>query len=285
MTFGATPLIGQAFGAGNHARCGIVLMRVLAVHVVVMLLLSGPLTGVAGPLLRAVGQPAVIADNAQLFILVRYAGLPSVIVATDLTAYLNAQRCPRLPMMVNLVNSVGQVGLMLGLTRTLGFVGAPLGMTLAETAQATMLFVLTPWYLRRKRVRSWPRWRRDARQAVRGWREILILGAPAACMIMSEWGGALHTLMLSRCPPHAAPAQRELPAARAHAHRGRRLTQRSAYRLSAPQGGRRRSLCRAGCAANRSPSSRREPRRGRRVATGRRRRATGRLRTALATQQ
>ena len=64
-TFGASPLLSQAFGAGNHARVGVVLMRILAIHAVMIVLLSLPLTAIAGRLLVAVGQPAFVAAHAQ----------------------------------------------------------------------------------------------------------------------------------------------------------------------------------------------------------------------------
>lgn len=42
-------------------------MRILAIHAVMIVLLSLPLTAIAGPLLIAVGQPAFIASHAQQF--------------------------------------------------------------------------------------------------------------------------------------------------------------------------------------------------------------------------
>lgn len=52
-----------------------------------------------------------------------------------------------------------------------------------------MLLVATPWLLRRKKLRSWPRWRIEAREARRGWGEVVAKGAPAAVMVTSEWFG------------------------------------------------------------------------------------------------
>ena len=46
---GASPLLSQAFGAGNHVRVGIVLTRILAIHAVISVLVSLPLTAAAGP--------------------------------------------------------------------------------------------------------------------------------------------------------------------------------------------------------------------------------------------
>ena len=188
-TFGATPLFSQAFGAGNHHRVGMVLMRVLAIHVVMALCLSLPLTMIAGPLLAAVGQPAALAAHAQTFVAVRLLGLPGVVVIADVSTFLNAQRCVRLPMMINIAGSLVQVVLCFGLTRALGFVGAPLAMTAVELLQGMMLLMAAPVILKRNRLRSWPRWCSEARQALRGWGEIGSRGGPAAVMVTSEWFG------------------------------------------------------------------------------------------------
>ena len=171
-------------------------MRILAIHAVMIVLLSLPLTAIAGPLLVAVGQPAYIAEHAQEFIWLRLIGLPGVIFREDVTSFLSAQRCVRLPMLVNAGSSVLQVALCFVLTRWLGYVGAPLAMTLVELSFALVLFVAAPLVLKRQRLRSWPRWR-DAVEARRGWGEILSKGGPATIMITSEWFGWECTLFLA----------------------------------------------------------------------------------------
>ena len=142
-TFGASSFFSQAFGAGNHARCGVILMRVLTIHTLMLICLALPLTLVAGPLLTAVGQPAAVVIHAQTFINVRLLGLPGIIILTDVQAFLNAQRCVRLPMLINLAGSLLQVCLSFGLTRALGFIGAPLAMTMVELLQVTLILNLT----------------------------------------------------------------------------------------------------------------------------------------------
>ena len=195
-TFGASPLLSQAFGAGNHARVGIVLTRILSIHALMIVLLSLPLTAIAEPLLLAVGQPAYVASHAQQFIWLRLLGQPGVIFREDVTTFLAAQRCVRLPMLANAGSSLLQVALCFALTRWLGYVGAPLAMTLVELFFAAVLCVAAPLVLRRQRLRSWPRWR-DAAEARRGWGEILSKGGPATIMMTSEWFGWECTLFLA----------------------------------------------------------------------------------------
>ena len=189
-TFGASPLLSQAHGAGNHIRVGVVLMRMLAIHAVAVVCFSLPLTALAGPLLTAAGQPSTVVTYAQRFVWIRLMGLPGVTVNIDVTTFLNAQRCVRLPMVVNFLSSVLQVALCYGLTRSpLGFAGAPLAMTLVELLGAAVLLLATPFVLRRHRLRSWPRWRREGRLALQGWGEIVAKGGAAAVMVMAEWFG------------------------------------------------------------------------------------------------
>tara|TARA_B110001452_G_scaffold236876_1_gene216405 strand:- start:346 stop:1821 length:1476 start_codon:yes stop_codon:yes gene_type:complete len=196
-TFGASPLLSQAYGAGNHIRVGVVLMRVLAIHAVAVVCFSLPLTAIAGPLLTAAGQPATVVTYAQRFIWIRLMGLPGVTVNIDVTTFLNAQRCVRLPMVVNILSSLLQVALCYGLTRSLGFDGAPLAMTIVELLGAAVLLLATPFVLRRHRLRSWPRWRREGRLALQGWGEIVSKGGAAAVMVMAEWFGWECTLFVA----------------------------------------------------------------------------------------
>ena len=196
-TFGASPLLSQSHGAGNHVRVGVVLMRVLAIHAVAVVCFSLPLTAIAGPLLTTVGQPVTVVTYAQRFIWIRLMGLPAVTINIDVTTFLNAQRCVRLPMVVNMASSLLQVALCYGLTRSLGFDGAPLAMTLVELMSAAVLLLAAPVVLRRHQLRSWPRWRREARLALQGWGEIVSKGGAAAVMVMAEWFGWECTLFVA----------------------------------------------------------------------------------------
>ena len=196
-TMGAAPLFSQAFGAGNHTRIGHVLQRVLLLHALMVACISLPLTAAAGPLLAAFGQPLAIANYAQLFVWIRLLGLPGLVAFTDVQAFLNAQRCVRLPMVVGSSAAVIQCVLISLLTKRLGFVGAPIAMTVVELLQGLVLVGVTPALLRRHKLRSWPAWRREARQACRGWAEIISKGAPAAIMVTAEWFGWECTLFMA----------------------------------------------------------------------------------------
>jgi Na+-driven multidrug efflux pump len=79
--------------------------------------------------------------NASLFAWVRLMGLPSSAFVNDLSTFLNAQRCTRTPMVANVLGSVAQVALALVLVDSLGFVGAPLAMSIVEILQGG-LFVI-----------------------------------------------------------------------------------------------------------------------------------------------
>ena len=201
--YGAMGLFSQAFGAANHARVGLILMRVLVMHAILLCLVALPLTAAAAPLLATFGLPSAVSSFAQTFVWTRLLGLPGIIIFSDLQVYLNAQRCVRLPMVISICSASVQMALLFVLTRSLGFVGAPLAMTIAELLQGAAMLVATPWLLRRHKLRSWPSWRRDARKALHGWHEVLAKGGPGAVLIMAEWLGWECTIAVASglCPP------------------------------------------------------------------------------------
>jgi MATE family multidrug resistance protein len=206
-SFGATPLYSQAFGAGNYLRVGQVLLRICLIHLTVLMVVSLPLTGATHAILVAVGQPPAVAAAAHEFVWWRMLGMPFAGLTNNLTAFLIAQRCVRAPMVANLCAAGTTLALAFALTPALGFVGAPIAMSLVEVLQCFSLLVATPRVLRGHSQSSWPRLR-DWRAATRGWGEILRLGAPAAVMIISEWSGWECTLFIAgglcngaeRCP-------------------------------------------------------------------------------------
>ena len=206
--FGAMPLFSQAFGAGNHTRVGLVLMRVLVLHICLAVCVSLPLTAAAGALFTAVGLPATVVEPAQTFLWIRLLGVPGLIVFLDIQSFLTAQRCVKLPMLVMVVGAFAQVALVSVLTApsALGFEGSAWALSLVELGQGVALACATPWLLHRRKLRSWPAWRRDARQACKGWAEIVARGGPACVMIISEWGGWEGTLFIAGglCPPPMA---------------------------------------------------------------------------------
>jgi len=214
----ATGLFSQAFGAGNHRLVGLFLLRVLLLHVAVAVCLSLPLTAIAGRLFAAFGLPSTITGHAQSFLWIRLLGVPGLILYFDLSTFLNAQGCVKLPMVIMCAGALSQMLLVFLLTTpsTLGFAGAPWALTIVELGQGVVLLAATPWRLRSQRLRSWPNWRRDAHESCRGWLEIVTRGWPACVMVISEWGGWECTLFIASAlcasPPHASDGPGGCPA-------------------------------------------------------------------------
>jgi MATE family multidrug resistance protein len=204
-TFGVTPLFSQAFGADNHVRIGRVFMRVLVLHVLLALCVSLPMTAAASFLFTAFGLPGAVVEPAQTFLWVRLLGVPGTILWFDTQMFLQSQRCVKLPMTVMLTGAVVQTVLVSALSApsALGYVGAPLALTLVELGQGIVLLAMTPLLLRRYKLRSWPAWRRDVREACKGWGEIITRGGPACVLVMSEWFGWECTLFVASglCAP------------------------------------------------------------------------------------
>lgn len=216
--FGGSALMAQAFGASNPERVGVLLLRQLAMHGLLVVALITPTWLAAEPLLRdALGQPAQTAHLAARFALFRLIALPASTLVQDLSAFLIAQGASRLPAAVTVLASVAQAGLFLLLVRpegsgglAMGFDGAALAMSLAELVQAAILLAATPRALAAAggaHVRTWPRLSRASfREACRGWLEMLRLGVPAAVMTMAEWLGWESALFQAGrlCPPAAS---------------------------------------------------------------------------------
>ena len=96
---------------------------------------SLPLSYLAGPLLLQFGTPEELTSYVQQFVWIRLAGVPGIVLISDVSTFLNSQRCVRLPMLVNAAGSLAQALLVVGLTRAFGFIGAPWAMSLVELSQ------------------------------------------------------------------------------------------------------------------------------------------------------
>lgn len=184
-SLGATSVFSQAYGSGNHRRVGHLLLRLLAIQAVGIVGFSLPLTALATPILVAVGFPPDVVADTQAFLWVRLAAVPFMAITLSLTRFLVAQALPNLPMLVQLAGSVSQILLAPLLTARIGFLGAPLAMSLADAATGIALAAAARWLLSKRGLRSWPRC--EWRSALSGWSEMLRLGVAASCMTVSEW--------------------------------------------------------------------------------------------------
>ena len=104
-------------------------------------------------------------------------------LTADITNFLTAQRVTTAPMVVAVLINIATVLLFWPLIGTLGFDGAPWALTLGQTLQSIVL-----WFLARSWLPdsgSWPVW--NIRAAMTGWREMLMIAAPAGLMILCEW--------------------------------------------------------------------------------------------------
>ena len=81
--------VSQAFGAGNHRRVGLVLMRVLLLHALMALCLSLPLTYLTGPLMAFAKQPAATVAHVQAFVWIWLVGMPGMVVHNGVGMFLN----------------------------------------------------------------------------------------------------------------------------------------------------------------------------------------------------
>ena len=202
---GGATLLSQAYGAKNYYRCGLILQRQMLIHALLICIISWPLALFSETLLRdLLKQPPDTSALAAKFIMWRAPALPFMAINVNISSFLISQGQPRLSALANVVTSLALVPVLATLTRdsgmlSLGFIGAPISLTVAEIIEGCFLVALTPSTLRRAdqvkgsnrhyatlpRVGRW----RDWRLATRGWCEMLKLGMPAAVMTLAEWFG------------------------------------------------------------------------------------------------
>ncbi|CAK0824428.1 unnamed protein product [Prorocentrum cordatum] len=181
---GAQPLISQAFGAGSLRRCGDLLQRQLAMHAA----LCGCIALVwlsTERILLALKQPPGIAQLAGQFVQWRVAALPALAVREDLSNYLVAQRVTMFPMLLSVAAGVLNMAAFAALIPRMGFVGAPLAYTVANVAQAVVLWLFARCAL--ADGDTWPQW--SVREALSGWGEMLALALPGGVLMLCEWWG------------------------------------------------------------------------------------------------
>lgn len=175
LGFGCQSLIAQAFGAGNLPRVGLLLKRIISLHALIAVILIVPLWIGASPVLKACYQPDRIIELTQLFLWWRLPALPFLLVKEDIKTFLMAQRITWLPMVINVTTCIAQVLmyplLILPSFAGLGFIGAPIGMTIKDIVQCIVFLSFAPCLA----PSTWPSWR-DWRPALRGWGELIRLG-------------------------------------------------------------------------------------------------------------
>merc|ERR1740139_1667147 len=165
---GQSALVSQAFGAGNHVRCGEVLQQQMGVHAVLCVAICG-MWYATRPILIALGQPALVADLVGSFMRIRIVALPFFAIRENLDNFLNAQHVMRMPMLVSMsVNLLNMLSFPIMIS-WFGFLGAPLAMTVAQVVHVIVLFPLAKRSV--PHAEAWPKW--SSRVAFSGWGPLL----------------------------------------------------------------------------------------------------------------
>ena len=183
---GLSPLASQAFGAGNLRRVGQLLQRQVMMHLLLICVPVAIIWLATEPLLLSLGQPPDIAALSRLFLYWRLPALPFMALQQDLTIVLQAQRVVKGPMILACVMSVVTVALLWACIQGLGFVGAPLALTISNVLSGGLLVALAPrWFV----SAALPKWSLAAAFDFTGWGELLRLSLPGALMLWAEWWG------------------------------------------------------------------------------------------------
>jgi MATE family multidrug resistance protein len=183
---GLSPLASQAFGAGNLRRVGQLLQRQVMMHLLLICVPVAVIWLATEPLLLFLGQPPEIAALSRVFLYWRIVALPFLALQQDLTLALQAQRVVKGPMILSCIMCALNVVLLWACIEELGFIGAPLALTITNVLSGVLLLVLAPRWCDSAAL---PKWSLAASFDVKGWGELLRLSLPGAFMLWAEWWG------------------------------------------------------------------------------------------------
>jgi MATE family multidrug resistance protein len=199
LVMGLDPFVSQAFGAGEHRRCGLWLLRglvvavVATVPVVLMLALAG------GPLLRLLHQPAELIPTAEIYLRALCPGILFRLLYVVCRQVLQAQGRVALPVTVallaNAVNAVADYALIHGVwgVPAMGVVGVGLATSVCDAFMGLSLLgaVLAGPFLR-----GHGRWRLAEVLEIEALRRFFRVSLPLAFQTGLEgWGFVFTGLM------------------------------------------------------------------------------------------
>lgn len=147
---GLIPLASQAYGAGNVKRVGSLFQRQVVLHLVLICIPISFVWLQADRVLEILGQPQDISRLTKSFLLYRIPALPFYALQLDLESLLQCVQAPVFPRTV-LYIAVALLNVALLwffiIVLDMGFIGAPLAVTISNIAQAIALFCMCPYIL------------------------------------------------------------------------------------------------------------------------------------------
>ena len=198
---GIDPIVSQAHGAGDGARCGLALQRAL-VLALPLSVLTIALWFLAAPVLVAAGQSSPLVTQAAAFVHAQWFSVLPFFVLWSLRQWLAGRGIVQ-PMMwicaiANVVNAIAAWGLIYGHfgLPAMGIPGAGIATGISRTFMALALIA---WVVVRKlHLGGWTRWSREALSGA-GLGEVLRHGIPSGGQFGLEmWGFSLTGLLAGR---------------------------------------------------------------------------------------
>ena len=138
LVMGLDPFVAQAYGAGEHRRCGLWLLRGIVVAVVTTLPVVLMLAFAGGPLLRLLHQPAELIPTSTLYLRALCPGILFRLLYVACRQVLQAQGRVALPVTVallaNAVNALADYALIHGVwgVPAMGVVGVGLATSVCD---------------------------------------------------------------------------------------------------------------------------------------------------------
>eukprot|EP01120_Amphizonella_sp_Union-15-10_P017341 TRINITY_DN9602_c0_g1_i1.p1 TRINITY_DN9602_c0_g1~~TRINITY_DN9602_c0_g1_i1.p1 ORF type:complete len:465 (-),score=36.68 TRINITY_DN9602_c0_g1_i1:43-1437(-) len=185
-------LCSQAYGAGNLKSIGLILQKTC----LLMLLLFFPIVLVwvfTEKIMLALGQDPLVSKLSAQFMQCMIPGLFFLWLFEIVRRFLLCQGITLPPFVVNIIVLPIHLGIsyLLIFTLDIGFIGAPIALSIAFFLLFILLAVYTLWmklYL--------PVWDGFKKEAFFGWGILLKLGIPGAVMLCAEWVSfEIHSIM------------------------------------------------------------------------------------------
>jgi MATE family multidrug resistance protein len=199
LVMGLDPFVSQAYGAGEHRRCGLWLLRGIAVGAVATLPVVLVLALAGAPLLRLLGQPAELLPTADLYLRALCPGILFRMLYVACRQVLQAQGRVALPVTVALlangVNALADYAFIHGAwgLPELGVVGVGLATSVCD---AFMGLTLLAAVLAGPFLRGHGRWRLGEVFELEALRRFFRVSLPLAAQTGLEgWGFVFSSLM------------------------------------------------------------------------------------------
>ncbi|EPY26132.1 multidrug resistance protein, MATE family [Strigomonas culicis] len=190
-------LLSHSYGHDPNSKLYGVYSQRMAILLLIVAFLFGPLLAYADVILTSIGQNVVVARYTGEFCRIALFGVYPAMVLELLRRYFACQHMNN-PLSVNLVCGAAIFPFLLfALISMFDYTGAPLGWVILQILMPASLFVYL-WKTKRY-TKTWGGW---SKSALTNWGPMLKLAIPSCAMLLSEWAALeVNSIFAGFAPP------------------------------------------------------------------------------------